>query len=74
MSFSEDPRIVEILVQSGADITLKDSKGKTPLQLAAKFFPHNKEIVDLLIKGTNVNAKDKDGVTILHEAASEGNY
>lgn len=73
--FSDDLAFVEILVQSGADIELRDSKGKTPLQIAANYFPDSKEIMDYLIaKGADVNARDTNGLCILHVAASEGNH
>ena len=56
--------MVEVLITKGADVNAKNSKGHTPLLLAAWYQP---DMVEFLIThGANVNAKDSKGNTPLH--------
>jgi len=53
--------IVELLIAKGADVTVNDKRGRTPLHEA-----WNKEVAELLITaGADVNAKDGGGDTPL---------
>lgn len=53
---------VELLVNKGADVTLTDEKGYTPLHYAQ--LPEAAQI--LIDEGADVNARSKDGNTPLH--------
>ena len=59
---------VELLVQSGADVNIKDEQGKTPLMYLLNKTENlpNLEVVKLLIQsGADVNDRDNDGGTPL---------
>ena len=63
----EHPEVVLWLLELGADIDVRNYKGKTALHCAAKagFF----KVVDLLIeKGATIDAPDNNGETALFEA------
>ena len=63
-------KIAELLVENGADVSVKNEKGSTPLHKAAS--GGHKEIVELLIaKGADVNAKLKNGLNPLQCAATK---
>lgn len=73
LAISENSQeIVEILVNhnitfGNVDFNLKTSTGDSPLTLALSLKMH--DIVPLLIKGgSNVNARNKEGLTLLHQA------
>ena len=73
-------KIVELLIDKGADVNAKDIVGGTPLHNAVRTPLYsavralNSKIVELLIdKGADVNAKRDDGETPLHSAAHVGN-
>ncbi|MBM9502450.1 hypothetical protein JWG44_19540 [Leptospira sp. 201903071] len=62
-----DPKKMQILLQAGATVDAKDSRGKTALMIA----DHRPEIVEVLIRaGADVNAQDKDGSSVLSESLS----
>jgi ankyrin repeat protein len=65
--------IFELLLAKGADVSLKDKDGRTPLYLAAE--SADGDIVKLLLdKGAKIDTKDdKSGFTALHHAARFGN-
>jgi ankyrin repeat protein len=66
-AFKGHKEIVKVLIAEGADVSVSHD-GYTPLHAAG-----NKEIAELLIaKGADVKAKEVDGETSLHYAASEG--
>jgi len=58
--------IVTLLIESGADINLKDERGNTPLHLAA--FGETEVVKLLLEQGADVNATNNAGETPLHKA------
>ncbi len=71
--FSENPDIIDALIQAGAYINAKTYSGQTPLHWAAE---HNKNpnlIYPLIQAGAEINAKDNDGNTPLHLAAKNNN-
>jgi ankyrin repeat protein len=49
--------IVNYLMENGADAELKDQDGWTALHLACYYY--QKEIVSLLVEGTNVNIQNR---------------
>jgi len=60
---------LDALLRNGANISLVDSNGKTPLHIAAKY--DNLVFAKILIKNVaNVNIQDKDGKTPLDYAES----
>ena len=64
---SGEKEAVELLLDNGADVNVKDEYGSTPLH-DASLGKHN-EVVELLIsRGADVNAKRKDGDTPLDKA------
>ena len=66
--FSNDVAIVELLVENGADVKMKDKEGLTALHHAVKF--NKLEMVTFFVeKGLDVNALTKRQGTTLHIAA-----
>jgi len=62
--------IVELLIAAGADVNVKNQRGRTPLYDAAIW--DRKDIAKLLFDaGADVNAKDNDGKTPLDAAKEE---
>ena len=65
-------KIVQILVDAGADVNAKDAEFDNPLLFAA-FFGDSAELVQILIDaGADVNAMSGDGNTLLYEAIALG--
>ncbi|XP_005853119.1 PREDICTED: tankyrase-1, partial [Myotis brandtii] len=63
-------RIVQLLLQHGADVHAKDKGGLVPLHNACSYGHY--EVTELLLKhGACVNAMDLWQFTPLHEAASK---
>lgn len=65
-------RIIEKLIESGADVNLQNEAGKTPLMLAA-FAGKLISIKELKHHGARFDLKDKGGSTALHWAVDGGN-
>jgi ankyrin len=66
------PEIFEMLLSRGANPSLPDETGLTPLHLAAA--NNRLDMLKMLLQhGAPVGAKTVDGVTPLHSAASSGN-
>lgn len=64
-------RIIELLLQSGCDINLKDGTGNTPLHVSAA--EGHTEVVRLLVnRGSDINAIDNLGWTPIHLATRNG--
>ena len=61
-------RVVDLLLQRGAEINLQSSAGYTALMLAA-FHGHERVVELLLRRGAEINLQKSDGVTALMNAA-----
>ena len=74
--------IIELLLNSGADVNAKDNGGQTPLHGAARRgsdIPEVRrdtaEIAELLLNnGADVDAKNNEGKTPLHIAEQENTH
>ncbi|MEI6809586.1 MAG: ankyrin repeat domain-containing protein, partial [bacterium] len=67
-----DLDVVDLLIQSGADVNARGENGLTPLHRAAQM--DRPEVVGrLLAKGADVNAKSEFGATPLLTASAAGN-
>ena len=56
------PKVIQALIDYGADVNAMDISGMTPLMYAARY--STEEIVKILLKaGADLNAKDKNGKT-----------
>jgi ankyrin repeat protein len=67
----EDDKMIQLLLEYGADVNRKDSKGVTVLHDAA-LCGNYAAVKFLLDSNTNIEAQDHDGRTPLHEAAEHG--
>ncbi len=69
---SQDNKMVNFLLENGANPNIKSNRGDTALMLAAN--KYNKVIVELLLEaGADLDLKDKDGKTALDYARGIGN-
>lgn len=68
----DHPSSAQLLIQRGADVTLKGPDGNTPLHLAA-FFGDESLVKLLLEKGANSEAKNSKGETALDIVSKEWN-
>jgi ankyrin repeat protein len=64
--------VARLLIEYGADVAEKDSKGSTPLQQAIRN-GHEAVAQLLLAKGADFDPEVPEGSTLLHVAASNGN-
>jgi hypothetical protein len=65
-------RIIQTLIEHGADVNAADWHGNTPL-INAAYFGHLDAVKALLEKGANINAISKEGITALTAATYSGN-
>jgi len=73
-AYCTDPDIATYLLSSGADTTVQDEMGRTPLHLAAAY--GSPEVVRVMTEAPNgdINAKDSLGRTPLHWCLSLGGW
>jgi hypothetical protein len=64
-------KIVELLLNAGADVKASNSDGQTPLHLAA-VFDYVEGVAALINANADINARDNCGQTPLHHAALSG--
>lgn len=65
--------IVKFLLEHGADYTLADSQGRTPLHASVEEPGRHRSLEFLLGLKVDVNSRDQDGLTAWHLAATAGN-
>lgn len=68
LHWAKTKEVVELLLDSGADIEAHNHDGETPLHIMARHKRLDCTIV-LLSRGAEVNSQSKDGSTPLHQAA-----
>ena len=61
---TDHPRVVELLIERGAEVNAKTDTGFVALFWAARY-GHEGVAKVLITHGADVNAKDKDGMTAL---------
>ena len=65
-------KVVQLLLERGADVDLVDDHGQTPLMVASR--DNRTEIVKVLLESSaDATIARKDGLTPLHAATSQGN-
>ncbi len=67
---------VKMLLAAGADRNIKDSRGKTPLYLAAKDDRDRVDIIQMLLEpkaAADINAEANNGATPIYAACFKGN-
>jgi len=64
-------KVIDLLIERGADIMARDLKGQTALHLAASQ-GQKASVLALLSKGAAIDAPDRDGATPLHQAVRAG--
>ena len=70
---NSDPKVIEALINAGADPHARDKDGKTALMYAAKSNP-SPEIITALTNGASyVNARDNNRMTALMHASRSNN-
>ena len=67
---SQNPfnHFIEILIESGADLALKDMRGQTVAMIAAAKHNHF-SLMNLIGRGAKVNEQDNQGNNVMHYAA-----
>ena len=67
--WSDDPAVIQLLIDHGASINARRYGGQTVLHMAAADSDNPEVVRVLLDNGASVHAQDDDGYTPLHEAA-----
>jgi ankyrin repeat protein len=78
LSWARSPKIVSILVETGASINSTDKDGRTPLSHAVEFESKCEErpklVQTTIEKGSDVNLSDKNGRPPLFWTCRDFNY
>ena len=69
-----DTEAIAILLQAGADIAAKDSKGMTALMMAARSNPNADVVIALLNAGSDPKVKSQEGKTAFDYAMEDDKY
>ncbi|CAM4130248.1 ankyrin repeat domain-containing protein [Bordetella tumulicola] len=70
---SQSERIVEALLEAGADVNAVDSKGRSVLAHCVRTVNASEKVVLLCNKGVHLNAQDNKGMTAMHHAVKYEN-
>ena len=71
-AYNGHERVVDLLLQRGAEVNLQDSKGRTALMKAA-YSNHDPTVVSRLLRaGADMTLHDVDGKTALKHAEEKG--
>lgn len=65
---SKNPKVLEVLLEAGADLETKNYLGETALILAVNTNPETKITTQLIKLGADINARDYQGHTVLEYA------
>ncbi|MDD2898325.1 MAG: ankyrin repeat domain-containing protein [Desulfuromonadaceae bacterium] len=65
--------VAELLINRGANVTIKNMSGRTPLHFLAALMDDQNLAEMMISRGAGVNAKDKSGYTPLEMAVKAGN-
>ena len=73
-SNTEDPAVIRVLLEAGADIRSRDVDGNTPLHWAARNLWYRTTLLQALLDaGADINARNSDGETPLAVAIKNDN-
>lgn len=73
MRQAQNERIVEALLDAGADVNAVDSQGRSVLMHCVRTVHALEKVVLLCNKGVHLNAQDNDGMTAMHHAVEDEN-
>ena len=65
-------RVVQVMLEAGADVKAADAAGTTPLHWAARYCAESDMVKALVDAGADVNARNAYGDTPLHAACDNG--
>lgn len=65
---SKNPKVIEVLLEAGAELETKNYLGETALIMAVNANPETKIITQLIKLGADINARDYQGHTVLEYA------
>ena len=65
---SDNPKVVEVLLEAGANIDARNYLGETALIMAVNNNPETKMATQLIKSGADINARDYQGHSVLDYA------
>jgi hypothetical protein len=66
--WTDDPMVIMVFLEAGADVNAIDAEGSTPLHIASSGQSNPNIINTLIMAGADVDARDMNGQTPLHRA------
>lgn len=70
---AQSERIVEALLEAGADVNAVDTQGRSVLMHCVRTVHALEKVVLLCNKGVHLNAQDNEGMTAMHHAVNDEN-